>query len=402
MNEIEAVVPSLERRTAAKRLAGDTGKDLRIPSIYFRNNRLSLETKPLGEFRIPHQGRILFNSDSSQNPEESIRTLVFTWSMLNIIKNSSQNPEESDSSLPLTAESAAGSSTAGKRDSELKYPTNPNTRLPFDDSVIALQRAPHTENVLFSDGWYSQESDDGGWWRWSSGKGAIHLASRFDGKAKLSLRMESAVPENRIHAVINGKPLTAVDVPQGSKMVTSLVVKVKAGINILELSSRRTPVTSSKDSKLRCFSVGNLSFISPKFGFRLAGWTKAMKLRYILFYERYYLDQINDIANLNMKPVLHYLRYGGWEGKDPNPLFSSNFYLKNYRDVYLSGMNPLLHYILHGWKEGRDPHPEFSTESYLIHYGDVKLSGMNPLSHYLLYGILEGRKIYPSGYSTQE
>jgi hypothetical protein len=281
----------------------------------------------------------------------------------------------------------------------MNYPTNEDTRLLLGDKVISLECAPDSKCVIFSEGWHSQEEDESGWLRWSTGKGIIHLKSIYDGKAKLSFRIGSATPENTIHLVINGKSLKAIEVDQGSKMIKTMQIKVKAGINILELSSRLTPVTSSKDSRQLCFMVGDISFVSPRFGFRRGRWTKAMILQKSLFYERYYADQVLDIEKLKMAPVIHYLLYGGWEGKDPNPMFSSNFYLSKYKDVYLSGINPLLHYILHGWKEGRDPHPEFSTERYLSCHRDVKENGMNPLSHYLLHGILEGRKICPSSYN---
>jgi glycosyltransferase involved in cell wall biosynthesis len=224
MSEIDTVVPSAKRSKAARQLTAETGKDLKIASICFRNNRFSLEDKPLSNFRIPHAGRKLFKIDYSQEVKE-------------------------------------------------------------------LDSSP--------------------------------------------------------------------------------------------LSSSESTVTST-------------STTSPRFGLRRGKWSQSMKLKKSgLFYEQYYADQVADTAESKMALVKHYLLYGGWEGKDPNPMFFSNFYLSKYNDVYLSGMNPLLHYILHGWKEGRDPHPEFSTERYLCDYEDVRESGMNPLLHYLLHGILEGRKIHP-------
>jgi hypothetical protein len=374
MREIDTVVPSAERLEAAKRLTAETGKDLKIATICFRNNRFSLEDKPLEAFRIPHQGRKLFNVDSSNEVKEL------------------------KASLSTNFESTAATTSTCQTDTEMNYRTNEDIRLFSGDKVIALECAPDAKGVIFSEGWLSQEEDESGWWRWSSGKGVIHLESTYDGKAKLSCRIGSAMPENTIHLVLNGKSLKAVEVGQDSRMIKTMQFKVKAGINILELSSRLTPAISSKDSRLLCFMVGDISFNAPRYGFRRCRWTNAKILQESLFYGRYYADQVTDIAKLKMAPVIHYLLYGGWEGKDPNPMFSSNFYLSKYKDVYLSGINPLLHYILHGWKEGRDPHPEFSTERYLSGHRDVKENGMNPLSHYLVHGILEGRKIYPSSY----
>ena len=39
------------------------------------------------------------------------------------------------------------------------------------------------------------------------------------------------------------------------------------------------------------------------------------------------------------------------------PLFDAEWYLKQYPDVLSSGMDPLLHFIKRGAAEGRDPFP---------------------------------------------
>lgn len=70
-----------------------------------------------------------------------------------------------------------------------------------------------------------------------------------------------------------------------------------------------------------------------------------------LFDTDWYLVQNPDVAQSQMDPALHYLIYGGFEGRDPGPKFSSAFYLENYPDVKSSGINPLLHYLLHGTKK---------------------------------------------------
>jgi hypothetical protein len=54
-----------------------------------------------------------------------------------------------------------------------------------------------------------------------------------------------------------------------------------------------------------------------------------------------------------MDPILHYLLYGGYEGKRPSPGFDSAHYLESNEDVRVSGINPLLHYVLYGHAEGR-------------------------------------------------
>ena len=89
--------------------------------------------------------------------------------------------------------------------------------------------------------------------------------------------------------------------------------------------------------------------------------------------------------------MLHYLLFGGAEGRDPNELFDSDRYLQQNSDVRAAGINPLLHYLRHGAAEGRDPHPLFDTARYLANHPDVSAAGINPLSHYLQHGAHEMR-----------
>jgi hypothetical protein len=75
--------------------------------------------------------------------------------------------------------------------------------------------------------------------------------------------------------------------------------------------------------------------------------------RSIYFDEGYYLNQYPDVLAGGIDPPLHYLLYGGAEGRDPSPIFSTNGYLSRYPDVAGSGMNALLHYEIRGQREGR-------------------------------------------------
>ncbi len=76
-----------------------------------------------------------------------------------------------------------------------------------------------------------------------------------------------------------------------------------------------------------------------------------------------------------------------------SPYFDSSWYLAQNLDVAKSGVNPVLHYVRYGWKEGREPGPLFSAKAYLAFYPDVARAKKNPLLHYLQRGIKERRKI---------
>lgn len=74
----------------------------------------------------------------------------------------------------------------------------------------------------------------------------------------------------------------------------------------------------------------------------------------------WYLEHNPDLAadgGFVQQPTLHYLLFGGYEGRNPSPRFSSKFYLSEYPDIKTAGANPLLHFIRFGKFEGRKPLP---------------------------------------------
>jgi hypothetical protein len=111
-----------------------------------------------------------------------------------------------------------------------------------------------------------------------------------------------------------------------------------------------------------------------------------------LFDRDYYLNTYPDIAARGVHPLLHFLIFGVFEGRNPHPLFDTTFYLRTYPDVAEANVNPLGHYLKYGARERRQPHPLFDPEYYLERYPDVRISKMNPLAHYVLYGAAEGRQ----------
>ena len=76
--------------------------------------------------------------------------------------------------------------------------------------------------------------------------------------------------------------------------------------------------------------------------------------------------------------------------------FDATYYLRRYTDVAASGIDPIVHYVRSGAREGRNPHPGFNTRFYCNTYPDVVQAGINPLAHYILCGISEGRRPNPT------
>nr|WP_246340123.1 glycosyltransferase [Ancylobacter tetraedralis] len=143
-----------------------------------------------------------------------------------------------------------------------------------------------------------------------------------------------------------------------------------------------------------------------------------------LFDVAWYLDQYPDVRASNVPPLLHYLRWGAKEGRDPHPNFKTQYYLDQYPDVRASGINPLVHYLEYGAKEGRVTRPPdreeaphdapdlavagrraylaegFDPHWYRRAYEDAAASDLDPHEHYLRFGYLDGRPATPWAAST--
>lgn len=82
-------------------------------------------------------------------------------------------------------------------------------------------------------------------------------------------------------------------------------------------------------------------------------WHKIIK-RSGLFDVKYYLFAYPDIRKAEIDPIMHYIKFGVAEGRNPSREFNTNFYLNKNEDVKISGINPLVHYVLSGKDEGRE------------------------------------------------
>lgn len=70
-------------------------------------------------------------------------------------------------------------------------------------------------------------------------------------------------------------------------------------------------------------------------------------------------------------------------------------YCSKNKDVMAQGIDPLIHFMWFGGYEGRNPSADFDVKKYLEFYDDVKKSGVNPYAHYLMFGKAENRKAFP-------
>jgi O-antigen biosynthesis protein len=104
-----------------------------------------------------------------------------------------------------------------------------------------------------------------------------------------------------------------------------------------------------------------------------------MKVRKLLDAE-FYLRTNPDVRAAGMRPLDHYLQYGGAEGRQPHPLFDPGHYLACCPEARNAG-NPLLHFLEQSGSWA-NPHPLFDCDAYLRAYPDAG----NPLVHYSVAG----------------
>jgi hypothetical protein len=64
-----------------------------------------------------------------------------------------------------------------------------------------------------------------------------------------------------------------------------------------------------------------------------------------LFDTDWYVTEYPDVANSGVDPLEHYLRFGAWEGRDPNPTFRSDTYLRDHPELAVTHTNPLVHFL---------------------------------------------------------
>jgi glycosyltransferase involved in cell wall biosynthesis len=113
-----------------------------------------------------------------------------------------------------------------------------------------------------------------------------------------------------------------------------------------------------------------------------------------LFDRDWYLECNPDVRAAGIDPLLHYLKSGAAEGRDPNPLFDSDWYVERNPDVRAAGMNPLVHYLKRGAAAGRNPNPLFDAALYLEQLTpDERNRWSNPLVHYYARGRARGLRV---------
>lgn len=124
-----------------------------------------------------------------------------------------------------------------------------------------------------------------------------------------------------------------------------------------------------------------------------------------LFDAAWYLKENPDVSRSGLPPLVHYLVFGGQEGRSPHPLFDVPFYVEQASDIGATGLTPLAHYARFGAARGLSPHPFFDLKFYTYQAPELAVTGESPVLHYLKVGAARGlspnRLFHPAYYQQQ-
>ncbi|MBD5641676.1 MAG: hypothetical protein HDQ91_04585 [Desulfovibrio sp.] len=74
-----------------------------------------------------------------------------------------------------------------------------------------------------------------------------------------------------------------------------------------------------------------------------------------LFDVEFYETTYPDVKNADIDPLMHYIKIGWREGRNPNIWFDTNLYVRENPEIIV---NPFLHFIIHGFNEERRPNSQ--------------------------------------------
>jgi hypothetical protein len=118
-----------------------------------------------------------------------------------------------------------------------------------------------TDNTcLFSfTGWYGTETDGALWWRWSAGKGGIHIAVAQPMEATLDGEIASIQPPNTVEILVNGIHQARIDNNSSAPSpIPPLPLHLKAGDNVVDFVSRNQGIRVPNDDRVLAIAIRNL------------------------------------------------------------------------------------------------------------------------------------------------
>lgn len=130
---------------------------------------------------------------------------------------------------------------------------------PLEERLSAEQQSPRGCRFLLSSHWYAREDLGAEWWRWGGGRGSLFVFSDRDIDAELRGRVESIQRPNDVEVMVNGEQRSVVRVTwSGMGTINPLPLRLKAGVNVIELVSRAPATRLPTDDRLLAVAISNL------------------------------------------------------------------------------------------------------------------------------------------------
>ncbi len=108
---------------------------------------------------------------------------------------------------------------------------------------------------------------------------------------------------------------------------------------------------------------------------------------HMLFDPAFYLQTNEDLAEIEMHPLVHYVLHGSAERRSPHPVFDQIWYLDRYPEALLSDESALGYFVREGRARGDRPNRYFDADWYAATYA-LEIGGrLAPLEHYLAIGL---------------
>lgn len=136
----------------------------------------------------------------------------------------------------------------------------PHHRYVVGAAVLQKQSLEACCTVRFVSGWFDEESDVSGCWRWSDNLGTIEINSIKDNTVSIEFELASIPFDNRVSISLNDQEMTALEVDwSGFQKIPPLVFDIPKGVHVLAFCSHKAPVTLPADPRPLAFSVKNFT-----------------------------------------------------------------------------------------------------------------------------------------------
>ncbi|MEI8131418.1 MAG: polysaccharide pyruvyl transferase family protein [Leptolinea sp.] len=136
----------------------------------------------------------------------------------------------------------------------------PHHRYVVGAAVLQKQSLEACCTVRFVSGWFDEESDASGSWRWSANRGTVELHCITDNTSHIEFELSSVPSDNSVQILFDGREIATVEVDwSGFHKPSAIVVDMQKGAHTLVFCSHKAPVTLPSDSRLLAFSIKNIT-----------------------------------------------------------------------------------------------------------------------------------------------